>query len=174
MSRQSMSHINQSYHTQKRVMSRKGMCHATWLMSMCDMTHVYVWHDSCLCVKGLMSRCDMCDMTQRSETSATPRKTPQSTKYFVMNMCTMTHFYAWHGSSACETWLNAKRPRQRNSTHSSQQYICIVIFHVWHDSFLCVTSLQKSKVRDLGNRRHQIQQDISCVARIISMRDMTK
>ena len=37
----------------------------TWLMHMCDMTHVHVWHDSSTCVTWLMHswRMHMCDMT---------------------------------------------------------------------------------------------------------------
>ena len=42
---------------------------------MCDMTHVYVWHDSCLCVTWLILMCDI------------------------------TNVYAWHDSFTCATWL---------------------------------------------------------------------
>ena len=47
----------------------------TWLMHMYDMTHAYVWHDSCICVMWLM------------------------------HMCDVTHAYVWHDSCICVTWL---------------------------------------------------------------------
>jgi len=38
--------------------------HVIWLISMCDMTHLYVWHDSFTCVTWLT---DMCDPTHLHE-----------------------------------------------------------------------------------------------------------
>jgi len=46
----------------------------TWLILMCDMTDLYVWHDAFICV------------TWR------------------IHMCDMTHPYVWHGPSICVTW----------------------------------------------------------------------
>jgi len=46
-----------------------------WLIYMCDMTHLYVWHDSCICVTWLIHICDM------------------------------IHSYVWHDSFLCRTWL---------------------------------------------------------------------
>ena len=42
---------------------------------MCDMTHLYVWHDSFICVTWLI------------------------------HMCDMTHSFVWHDSFICVTWL---------------------------------------------------------------------
>ena len=45
------------------------------LIYMCDMTHLYVWHDSSMCVTWLICMFDM------------------------------TRLYVWHDSSICVTWL---------------------------------------------------------------------
>jgi len=50
-------------------------CDMHSLLHMCDMTHAYVWHDSCICVTWLV------------------------------HMCDMTRSYVWHGSCICVTWL---------------------------------------------------------------------
>ena len=47
----------------------------TWLVDMCDVTHLYVWHISLIRVTWLI---DMCDMT---------------------------HWYVWRDSLICVTWL---------------------------------------------------------------------
>ena len=64
----------------------------TWLIRMCDMTHSYVWHDSFICVTWLIRMCDM------------------------------THSYVWHDSFIRVTWLI----RMCDMTHS----------YVWHDWFV--------------------------------------
>jgi len=42
----------------------------------------------------------------------------------LMHMCDMTHWYVWHDSLICVTWL-----------------IHMTLWHVWHDPLICVTWL---------------------------------
>ena len=49
------------------------------LVYMCDVTHLYVWHDSFICVTWLIYMCDM------------------------------IHLYVWHDSFICVTWLSGER-----------------------------------------------------------------
>jgi len=49
--------------------------HVTWLIHMCDMTHSYMWHDSYVCVTWIIRTCDM------------------------------THACAWHDGCICVPWL---------------------------------------------------------------------
>jgi len=105
---------------------------------MCDMTHLYVWHESLECV------------TYPSFVGLTR----------LIRMCDMAHSYVWHDSFMCATWLI----HVCNTNHSYVWHICDmtrwnVRYHlfvwvmwfihmcdmthscVWHDSFICVTWL---------------------------------
>jgi len=63
----------------------------TWLMHMCDMTHSYVWHDSCICVTWLIH---MYDMTHAYVFMCETR---------LVHTCDMTRSHVWHDSLECVT-----------------------------------------------------------------------
>jgi len=89
----------------------------TWLIHMCDMTHLYVWHDPFIRVTWLV------------------------------HMCDMTHSYVWHDSFIRVTWLIHMCDMTDSLTHSHVWHdtfrrvtwlihTCDVTNScVWHDSF---------------------------------------
>ena len=65
---------------------------------MSDMTHLYVWHDSFICVTRLIHthrRCLCLQVWRDSFICVT----------CLIRMCDMTHLYVWHDSFICVTWL---------------------------------------------------------------------
>jgi len=58
------------------------MC-ATWLMYVCDMSHVCVRHDSCMCATWLMYVCDMTHVCVRHDSCMCAT--------WLMHVCDMTH-----------------------------------------------------------------------------------
>ena len=40
-----------------------SFANVTWLIHVCDMTDLYLWHDSFMCVTWLLRVCDVCHMT---------------------------------------------------------------------------------------------------------------
>ena len=93
--------------------------HPTWspaLFHMCDIIHLYAWHDSFLCVPCLLHICDMARSYawHGAFICVTWR----------IHMCDMTHSYVWHDSFTCMTRL----VQTCGMTHS----------YMWHDSFMCV------------------------------------
>jgi len=109
----------------------------TWLIHICDMTHIYVWHDSFICVTWLIHMC----VTRH------------------IHMCEMTHIYVWHDSFICVTWLldiartahlcvwrDSIMCAWYNSTWlvhmcvTWPNHMCdMTHLYVWHDLFMCVT-----------------------------------
>jgi len=112
-----------------------------WLVSMCAMTHLYLWHDSCVCSK--------CDVTHEYVCHDSFLCVP-----WLISMCAMTHFYVCHDSFLCVLW----RKKWRNSK-CNRLYICAMTyeyaanvtcdihmcamtrFYVCHDASICVTWL---------------------------------
>ena len=66
-------------------------------MSVSDMTHLHVWHDSCLCVTWLILMCGMTHVYVRHDSFTCVTS--------LIHMCDMTHAYAWHDSFTCAAWL---------------------------------------------------------------------
>jgi len=81
--------------------------HGSWLIHTCDMTHVYVWHDSFIRVTWLIGL----------KTSSTPHSHVwhDSLTYvtWLIHTCDMTHSYVWHESFIRVTWL------AKNIVHAS-------------------------------------------------------
>jgi len=94
------------------------MC-ATWLICMCDMTHLYVRHDSFVCATWLICMCTMTHLYVHHD-SFIPTA-------WLICMCDMTHLYVRHDSFVCATWLIC----MCNMTH-----LCLR-----HDSFVCAAWL---------------------------------
>jgi len=82
----------------------------TWLIHMCDRTHLYVWQDSFICVTWLIHMYDI-------------------------YMCDRTHSYVWHDSFINVTRLvhTSRVSFKFDMTHSDVTWL----IHKWHDSFRC-------------------------------------
>ena len=65
----------------------------TWQIYKCDMTHLYVWHDTFISVMWLLHMCDMTHsyVWHYSFICVT----------WLIHMCDMTHSYVWHDSFIC-------------------------------------------------------------------------
>ena len=61
----------------------------TWLIHMCDMTHLYMWHDSLICATWLIHVSDM---------------THSHVWHDTRHVCDMTYWYVWHDVLICVTW----------------------------------------------------------------------
>jgi len=119
-----VAHINELCHTYLCIclcdMTRHDSIH------ICDMTHLYVWHDVFKCAKWLVSNDSFICAT------------------WLIHTCGMTHSYVWHDSFMC--WAAAQLPflYMCDMTQSLIWLICVsAMAHsdVWHDSFICVTWL---------------------------------
>jgi len=105
----------------------------TWLRHLCDMTHLYVWNNSFICVIWLirMWLTRMCDMTHSHVCNDTFTRVT-----WLIDMCDMTHSYLWRDSYKSRTWLN----HICDMTHQTKKNP-----HVWHDDYdllhPCVTWL---------------------------------
>ena len=151
-----MSRTHTHTHTHSCVWHDSFIC-VTWLIRMCDMTHV--WHDSFISVTWLIHMCDMThlyDLTQiiRVNESCHTYKWVMSLEwggshaesciclYLIIHMCTqsficvtwrihkcdMMHSHVWHDLCTCVTCLI---------------HMCDMTDpHVWHDLFICVTWLK--------------------------------
>jgi len=77
----------------------------TWLIHMCDMTHLYVWHDSSICVTRRIHMCSMymrLFVCVRACVCVRAEMYRHPTFWFV---CDMTHSYMWHDWFICVMWL---------------------------------------------------------------------
>jgi len=108
----------------------------TRLIHMCDITPLFVWHDSFICVTWLIHvwkksllggvwcwsvLLSLADDCWECERVMHIRVT------WLIRMCAMTHSYVRHDSFVCVPW----RIHTCDMTHS----------YVWHDSFICATWL---------------------------------
>ena len=147
----------------------------TWLIDMCGMTVLYVWHDeSFICVTWLISLViRMRDMTHLyvwhdSFIYATR----------LIHMFCMTRSYVWHDSFICVTWLI----HTCDMTHPyvwHDPFICATwLIHtcdmphsyVWHASFICVTCSFICVTRLIHMRWHD---SFICATRLIHMYAIT-
>jgi len=60
----------------------------TWLIHTCDMSHLCVWHDSCICVTWRIWMSDM-SLSYARHDSGAPATRP-------IQQSNMTHTYVWH------------------------------------------------------------------------------
>jgi len=114
---------------------------APWLTYMCDITHSYVWHDSCrgscqvtslLPATRLVQLCDVTRSYVRHDSSICVP--------WLIRMCHaihMTHSSVWRDAFICATWL-IHMCTMTCSYVRHDSFICIP-WHPWHDSFTCAT-----------------------------------
>jgi len=130
----------------------------TWLLHICDMTHLcmwhdsfmgiardttlsYVWHDYFICLTWFFRMCDM--------TLTYVWRDSFICVTCLFHMCDMPHSYVWHDSFIYVTWLIYVC----DMTHSRALRVTR-LFHmcdmthsrVWHDSFTRVTWLIHMKI----------------------------
>ena len=82
---------------------------ATWLIDMCDMTHWYVWHFSCICLKPellwwnprVAVMCVTCHTRMCDMTHSYVCRDPFMCVTWPIHMCDMTNSYVWHDSLIC-------------------------------------------------------------------------
>ena len=110
----------------------------TWLIHMCAMTCAYVWHDACICLT------------------------------WHIYTCGVTSWYVWHAVCYilpynCITLHHAATATHVYMLHITDRWdVCrMTRSYVWHDSFICVTWLM-----------HMCNSSI-CVTWLIHMCDMT-
>jgi len=137
----------------------KAIICVTWLIHMCDMTYLHVWHDSFIHV-------NTCVTWKKNPSSprVSPHHTHQRTSYvwhdlftrvmWRIHKCDVTHSQVWHDSFIHVTWLshthhtcvtrllsgltaNVATPH----TLMTFPHVDVTHSHVRHDSFTCVTWL---------------------------------
>jgi len=133
--------IYQSQEERHKVLNRVVLADVRWhthdhrskrgahvLVQMCDMTHSYVWHDSCICVTSVIEcvtwLTHVCDTPDSSVWHASSIcDMPHLSVTWLVRMCDMHHSYVRHDSFIRVTWLI----HMCDMTHS----------YVRHDSFMC-------------------------------------
>jgi len=110
----------------------------------CDMTCLYVWPASSICVTWLLQMCDMTCSDVWHDPVLRRGVTTFMHVTCLICMCDMSRSHGLHDSSICGTWLEHKRDMP-------QSYVCMThagrcgcrsvtwLIHVWHDAFMCVT-----------------------------------
>ena len=61
------------------------MC-VTWLIIMCDMTHLYVWHDSFICVTLPIHKCDMTHSYVWHDSLISKKKATEDNKKIILDL----------------------------------------------------------------------------------------
>jgi len=133
--------------------------HVTWLIDICDMTHLHMWHDSLTYVTWLIYICDMTHwhMWHDSFTYVT----------WLIDLCDMTHLHvsinhATRGDESCHTCnvTMCVRCRPGKSCHTCEW----VMSHMWRRS---VTRVNESYRTHINEPCH------TCVWTMMHMCDMT-
>jgi len=83
---------------------------------MCDMTHLYMWHDAFICATCLIHECD--------RTHSPVWQDSLICVIWLIHMCDMAPVHVWQFSFICVTWL--------------------IRTNVWHDSFIRVANSHES------------------------------
>ena len=114
---------------------------ATWLIYMCDMTHLYVRHDSFICATCLIfyMASFMCDSPIGAGILHVSVRHDSSTCVTWMlqrgdmaHSCVPTLHSRWWAQESCSWFLHMKWLIQKCNS---------IPVYVWHDSFICATWL---------------------------------
>jgi len=122
----------------------------SWLTYMCDMHYAYMWHDSSVCLTGLMvSTWNMCDMPAGDMYATWHDYCAACVTWVLCDMCGMTAVNAvWHvvtvWRACCVTWLLCDMTagwHVISAWHDCWRLLCDMTcaWHVWHDC--CVTAV---------------------------------
>ena len=134
------------------------------VLTQCDMTHSYVWHDSCICmphlhawfdlqirVQGLRSLCTYTTWHDSSIRVTWPIHIRDSThrfafKVFTVNVLTlydMTHSYVWHDSCMCmphlHAWLDSQIRVQGLHSQCTYTAWAPAASWDWSASWMCIS-----------------------------------
>jgi len=100
----------------------------TWLTVVCEMTHLYMWHDALMYVTWLIHTYDVTHRcTWYDSFIHMTRISMRRECEWLIHMWDMTHSYVGHDSFICGTWLI----HMWDMTHS----------YIWHDALIYVTWL---------------------------------
>ena len=177
--------------------------HVTWLICMCDTTHLYMWYDSFICATWLIHMCDMTHLymytasrIEEPTPSISPRNNHRSHESSFMwrdsFVCVtrlipvrdMTHSYVWHDLLShvhcLANWRSSiQYPRHCESACCSVlqcvAVCCSVLRYVseWHHTY--AISIATSPGINYGSHESSCMRRDSfvCVTQLIHMRDMT-
>ena len=91
-------------------------------MHMCDMTHFYMWHDSCICVWHDIFICVTWLMHMRDVTHSFICVT------WLIHMCNVTHSYVWHDSFMCDmTHLYVWKEKKSTHARDKVRVVCVCV-----------------------------------------------
>jgi len=115
--------------------------HLIWLMHMCDMTQSCVWHDSFICVTGLIHMGDMNYMYATTRLINMCRMNT-CTHMDDKEMCDMTHSYEVK-SFTCVPRLShmCRINTSRHMDHTCVDYTCVKwLIHMGGINYMCATT----------------------------------
>jgi len=107
---------------------------ATWLLYMCDMTPLYVRHDSFKCATWLLYMCDMTHLYVRHDSFICAK--------WLIYMCDMTHLYVRNDSFICATWLIYMCDMTHLYVRHDSFAPVPCATHLWKGSFICLEILK--------------------------------
>ena len=139
---------------------------------MCDMTPLYVWHDSFICVTWLVHLCDMTHSSvRRNVTHSNMWHDSFRCVTWLLYMCDMTRSYVWHDLFICATYRDSPVTQAQAFVHvecsqkvkARKMFAALwVMSHVWMSH---VTRMHKSvsQVARTNESHHTFIWDMSHV-----------
>jgi len=133
---------------------------------LCDMTHSYVWHDSCILVPSLIHN-------MREKSKAHHPRTPVRNDSFTCvtwlihictitqiqiirkHMCAMTHWHVWHDSWIFVPWLKHNMRDKSKGSHIHREmfiYTCIHIYIHLHVYLYIICMYIYTSYAEVANR----------------------
>ena len=142
--------------------------YVTWLVHMCDVTHSYVWHDSCICVTRLIHMCDVTHSyvwrDSRDSIICFRRLVYMCGTHFTLGgsyMCDVTHAYVWGDSYVVSQTHNIAKSSMNESCRTYEWVTShIGMSHVTHMKESCrrrtklPRALWMSHVTHMNESRH--------------------
>jgi len=117
-----------------------------WLIHMCGLSQPYMWHDKYWCVLhvSFMRMTLLIHVSDMKYWCVWHNSTSISRAGWPIHVCDMTHSYVWQGTFTCETWII--KQEQGNTTHLKVwSYIFKWVAGQIHirGGFFCKRALQK-------------------------------
>ena len=134
----------------KRQETRVTICGVTWLIYMWDMSHIYVWHDSCICVTRLS--CTHTRWMCVPETYRPPPRTHTHTcvhthvcthtplQGLYTHTCTHTHHFKGDMPIGHQQWISKGIDTQHKSRLQRLQFcVCAGVFFAFFCARFCAS-----------------------------------